>query len=146
MKKKDNPTDSDALLCVTREIETIKKKLAALYDRKRELEDKAKTGRRSAEKVAEDAKHQLWLEMLEMAAKGMSVRKIAEAKGVSKHNMEWKLCRAWRKEFPAHFAVNYEKRPQMGFLSALRDSPPLFISAHNATVLAPVGAEPPTKP
>lgn len=128
----DSGLPSHDLLCVLREIEDAKATIAALYNRKREIEDSEKEKRRKAEKVSKTDKHRIWAKMLQMASKGMSASKIAEELGVSKHNMDGKISRAWRKEFPAHYAANREKIYQWGLLSALRDSPPIFISSHNA--------------
>jgi len=118
------------LLAVIREIDDVKATLAALYKRKREIEDAEKEDRWKAEKVAKTDKHRLWVKMLKMASKGMSVSRIAEELGVSKHNMRHKISRAWRKEFPAHYAANRDKIFKLGLLTALRDSPPLFSSAN----------------
>jgi hypothetical protein len=134
------PIASHDLLAVLREIEDAKAALAALYNRKREIEDAEKEKRWKAEKVAKTDKHRLWVKMLQMASKGMIVSKIAEELGVSKHNMDGKISRAWRKEFPAHYAANREKIYQWGLLSALRDSPPIFISSHNSQADRPQGS------
>jgi DNA-binding CsgD family transcriptional regulator len=120
------------LLCVIREIEDAKNTLTALYNKKSKIEDAEQANRRKAEKVTKTDKHRLGVKMMQMASSGMSLSKIAEELGVSKNTMDVKISRAWAKEFPAHHAANLGKIIQLGLLTALRDSPPLFIYSHNA--------------
>jgi len=109
-----------------REIEAAKATLDALYKRKREIEDAEKEKQRSAKMD----RHRLWVQMLQMASKGMTISKIAEELEVSKHTIVSKISRAWSKEFPAHYAANWEKIHRRGLLTALRNSPPIFISSY----------------
>jgi hypothetical protein len=123
------PIASHDLLAVLREIEDAKKQLSDLYVRKAELEEIAKNLRNAPKKAEKEARRKESLKIMQMAASGMSVPKIAEQLGISKHNLDQRISKAWRKEFPAHFR---EKRryTEMGLLEALRDSPPLFSSAN----------------
>ena len=109
------------------EIEAAKTTLAALYKRKRELQDAQKEAKWKVEKVDNNTKHRLHLKMLEMASKGMSMSQIAAKFGGSQLSIPGKIDRAWAKEFPAHYKANHSKISG-GFLTNLRHSPPIFSS------------------
>jgi FixJ family two-component response regulator len=114
---------------ILREIEAAEAALDALYKRKREIEDAEKEKRR----IAKMDRHRLRVRMMQMASEGTTVSKIAEELGVSKHTVVNKISCVWSKEFPAHYAANREKIYRRGLLTALRDSPPIFISSYKVT-------------
>ena len=121
---------NDDLLAVLREIEKARQKLSDLYEKKRQIEAKEQEKRWSKEKMDRKSKHLMEVEYLKLAAQGMSMAKIAKQKGAAKSTMLSKVARAWRKEFPAHYKASFGRICELGTLTALRESPPLFSSAN----------------
>ena len=142
MKTQENEAEvaSHDLLATLCKIEDAKARLSTLYAEKKRLEEHARKLRAAPREAAKTARHKESLKIMQMAAGGMSLGKIANQLGISKHNLErQRISKAWRTEFPAHFQKK-RRYMEMGLLQSLRDSPPLFVSA-NAPVMPPEGSE-----
>mgnify|MGYP003675488836 CR=1 FL=1 len=63
---------------------------------------------------------------MQLVAKGQSVTIAAKAHGITPAKLNQTMYKVWRKRYKKHFDANVQRIRDMGLVTALRYSPPIF--------------------